>query len=253
MSDIQKDSKKDVPNKTNYSSQDFNQGSSLFFDKYHSYLSKKIERLTSALYVITGFLSHDEPVRTRLRAAALDLVGQASVAHPFTPGGVQAFRAKVGEVVLLLRTAESAGLISRMNASLLCDEYAQAGTFIKDHGKDVNGSETFQDQVGLLKSGDDFEKDIFVQKDNVISKGHSKNSNKKGHDYRRKAILVLLDKKQKISIKDATDAIEGCSEKTIQRELLSLVEDGLVIKEGERRWSTYRKAPARPQVPQTAA
>jgi len=42
-----------------------------------------------------------------------------------------------------------------------------------------------------------------------------------------------------LSVKDFTRVIKDCSEKTIQRELLDLVEKGIVKKEGERRWSRY--------------
>jgi DNA-binding HxlR family transcriptional regulator len=36
--------------------------------------------------------------------------------------------------------------------------------------------------------------------------------------------------------------IRGVSEKTIQRELGALIESGLVMKQGERRWSVYSLA-----------
>lgn len=62
------------------------------------------------------------------------------------------------------------------------------------------------------------------------------------HHERKKAILELLQNKEKINVKDATEVIQGCSEKTLQRELLSLVKQGVLKKEGERRWSTYSLA-----------
>ncbi|TSC61867.1 MAG: Uncharacterized protein G01um101448_1014 [Parcubacteria group bacterium Gr01-1014_48] len=56
---------------------------------------------------------------------------------------------------------------------------------------------------------------------------------------RRESIIAVLREQGTLSIKDVTKVVRGCSEKTIQRELLSLVRDGIVMKEGERRWSTY--------------
>ncbi len=56
---------------------------------------------------------------------------------------------------------------------------------------------------------------------------------------RRNVILKLLGERSNLNIKDFATVIPSYSEKTIQRELLSLVEDGLVKKSGERRWSTY--------------
>jgi uncharacterized membrane protein len=56
---------------------------------------------------------------------------------------------------------------------------------------------------------------------------------------RRNLIISLLKRGGKYGVKDVTAFIPAVSEKTIQRELLSLVADGLIKKEGERRWSMY--------------
>jgi hypothetical protein len=56
---------------------------------------------------------------------------------------------------------------------------------------------------------------------------------------RQMRILTLLRAQAHLSIKDFASVIPDCSEKTIQRELLELVEKGIIKKEGERRWSTY--------------
>lgn len=59
----------------------------------------------------------------------------------------------------------------------------------------------------------------------------------------RKSIIIgLLKRKKEIMIKDVSPLIEGCSEKTIQRELLSMVKEGILKKEGEKRWSKYSLA-----------
>ena len=52
-------------------------------------------------------------------------------------------------------------------------------------------------------------------------------------------IISFLKGKDWTSIKDITDAIEGCSTKTIQRELADLVHQGVLKKKGDRRWSRY--------------
>ena len=62
------------------------------------------------------------------------------------------------------------------------------------------------------------------------------------HKDRRARILALLQKQERVSIKDVVREITDCSEKTIQRELAALVAQGVLKKEGERRWSTYTLA-----------
>lgn len=56
---------------------------------------------------------------------------------------------------------------------------------------------------------------------------------------RQTLILSTIKSKGESSIKDLTDVIKGCSEKTIQRELIALVNSGDLLKTGERRWSRY--------------
>jgi len=48
-----------------------------------------------------------------------------------------------------------------------------------------------------------------------------------------------LKNQSNLTIKDFSKVITDCSEKTIQRELLDMVEKGIIKKEGERRWSKY--------------
>jgi DeoR/GlpR family transcriptional regulator of sugar metabolism len=52
-------------------------------------------------------------------------------------------------------------------------------------------------------------------------------------------IKTVLEAKPNATIKDLKDIITDVSSKTIQRDLNSLIESGEVIREGERRWSTY--------------
>ena len=59
---------------------------------------------------------------------------------------------------------------------------------------------------------------------------------------RQSTIIALLKRKKEIMIKDVSPLISGCSEKTIQRELLAMVAAGILKKIGEKRWSRYTLA-----------
>ncbi len=56
---------------------------------------------------------------------------------------------------------------------------------------------------------------------------------------RAERIKTVLEAKPEATVKDIAEVITDVSEKTIQRELNSLIEKGQVIREGERRWSRY--------------
>lgn len=52
-------------------------------------------------------------------------------------------------------------------------------------------------------------------------------------------IKTVLEAKPEATIKDITDIITDVSAKTIQRDLNTMIENGEVIRQGERRWSKY--------------
>jgi predicted HTH transcriptional regulator len=138
------------------------------------------------------------------------------------------------EIGTILRLSERSGLVSVMNAKILCEEYGALSSFVHDH-EDLIFAERITPGMRVF------------EKPKQISIGQNKGqeilrtNNDKRHSNRQEEILSLFSKKDRISIKDAVSAIDGCSEKTIQREIMALVEEGVLIKEGERRWSTYRK------------
>jgi|GEM_PF-2213596 len=55
-------------------------------------------------------------------------------------------------------------------------------------------------------------------------------------------VVSFLKEKGPVSIREIRLVIKDISEKTIQRELATLVDQGRVIRTGERRWSTYMLA-----------
>ncbi len=56
---------------------------------------------------------------------------------------------------------------------------------------------------------------------------------------RRSRILEIIKDKGEATIKDISEQVTDCSEKTIQRELIDLIKDNSIVRKGERRWSKY--------------
>lgn len=99
----------------------------------------------------------------------------------------------------------------------------------------------------------------FTEMSPNFSKGHDEkqSSISKGHDSlsdgvkkasrtdmvdrinRKTSILNFIKQNKEVAIKDIQNHISDCSEKTIQRELNDLIKDGVLKKEGDRRWSKY--------------
>ena len=79
------------------------------------------------------------------------------------------------------------------------------------------------------------------EKETTVTRERSMSVSVPGMDIgsRRKKILEIVKAKGQVTINEFIDAIHGCSSKTIQRELTSLVLSGTLRKSGERRWSKY--------------
>jgi len=75
---------------------------------------------------------------------------------------------------------------------------------------------------------------------NFIDKRNS-NVSEDRKSSRREQVLSLLSR-EPISIKDISEKIVGCSEKTIQRELNTLLDERKIQRIGEKRWSRYTLA-----------
>ena len=60
---------------------------------------------------------------------------------------------------------------------------------------------------------------------------------------RREIIIKIIKEKNTATITDIKNSASGvlisCGEKTLQRELISMVSDGVLKKVGEKRWSKY--------------
>ena len=96
-------------------------------DSFAVSLAKKCERLATAEYLVTSFLSDTEPLKARLRVLSLDLVRDASLVRFGTVvselGAFETLRANISETLSLLELAFINGLISEMNFSILKREY----------------------------------------------------------------------------------------------------------------------------------
>jgi hypothetical protein len=248
MSDIQKDERTNA-HKASLRTSVPQSVQNLISTDYRAYVVKKSERLASALYVVTGFIHSDEPIRRKLRTGALDLIGLSTRPSGLSLEGIEKFKSLCVEMGVLLTTARGAGLLSEMNAGLLAEEYALLGAFISENSQTI--------REGSVLAFEELETPRMALTEPIRESSYKKSAPEKKSERkethtkragdqtdRRKTILDLVDVRGSISIKDAVSLIPGVSEKTIQRELLAMVKDGSLLKEGERRWSTYKRAPA---------
>lgn len=211
------------------------------------FIYKKAERLAKAIHLIAPAFTESASLRNRIDTTAIGLVDAAILPS-------MAARAALSRELLalssMLSIARTGGLLSAMNVELITrearallqevaayeeprlflDEAPTLSSIAKKAHLDTKPARAFPP----TESRQSRQKNKGHIKDNSPAIGHIKD--------RRDAVLSVIRNKGKASIKDLSTVIRGVSEKTIQRELSALITAGMVIKEGERRWSTYSLA-----------
>lgn len=233
-------------------------------DRIYRAVSLKTERLVSAVHLVTGLMDTKEKLRTELRSTAVesmnDLYELAHVSYGLKNFVSDKIIDRISHVVSLLEVGLTGGLISQMNYSILKAEYSKLkDALVKFYVTNGVGSYTLPNlffgseeifrskEEGSLK---DTTKMSLRKKDEPsvrVIKDRLTEPNVKGKNYRQELVVKLIKDSLEYTIKDIISGVSlidsnvDCSDKTIQRDLLSLVASGVLIKKGERRWSRYSK------------
>jgi hypothetical protein len=195
----------------------------------------KGQKIVAALYLVSNHLADQEPLKTRLRTEALALLSAQSEATQSTVGT---------SIIDLLKVAFLANLISDQNISILCRELT-AYLSPQEQGTNHILDPLFlgSDQTNPLMTTIKKSHALSFMSDNLSLNNTTKNYKNdaiiENKNKRQSQILSLINERKSLGIKDIASLFTDISEKTIQRELISLVEAGKITKRGSKRWSIY--------------
>ena len=199
--------------------------------KYQQLDSHKGQKIVAALYLVTHHLSDSDPIKQQVRLRSLALVDTDA----------NNISAIVATVQNLLNVAGMAGIISEKNVAILQSE-------IKNYLTEYNDQMTIAPffQTDVAKSLSDKNDPIRDKMSFTSIMSNTRNTSHISREYksntkdkRQKEILTFINNRKSVAIKDITVLFPDVSEKTIQRELSTLVELGQVTKRGSKRWSIY--------------
>lgn len=204
------------------------------------------ERLASAIYLITSFFTDLEPIKWKLRTLASEMVSLSvslnNVAVKDRESLVSDLKDSILKTARYFSVASNAGIISRDNGELMQEE-------LRKYSNALSHQTTVTD---LLKVGAlDLEAEKTAKHLMIERKIEAPTSPKPLKEFgvvrvkknnRQSIIIGVLKRKREIMIKDVSLLVNGCSEKTIQRELSNMVKSGVLKKTGEKRWSKYSLA-----------
>ena len=246
---------------------DFGQTSEISLRDTHFLVSfRKVNKLITALYMVTDILDTTEPLRTRLRTLGAQIVSDT---HSYS---LEIDR-KIDEILSLLEIAFLVGMISEMNFNILKREFlalkqsaqeSQKGLSLPDKKVGVVDLEKFFDDDNIFRNNSFQEEPrssrlgightrIGVQKGGTLLKALSdkipklslggNNFHVLKEERRKEIIAVIKDNRDGLTITDIKSKGQGSllnyGEKTLQRELVSMVKEGILRKAGEKRWSKY--------------
>lgn len=255
---------------TNMIQKDTNNGqfaSSMSDKDFGRYIKLKLEKLSSASYMVTNFLPDTEPLKWKIREKAIETVsfvnqGQSDTDKGHTIASHHLINT-LQQIIAFLDMGLASGSVSQMNFQILKQEYQ--GVLISIRQKIATAFEksvempTFLPNTETVSSTDYSSHNVakpapevsqhqkHIPHDNrTTSPGHntqhqSVNSNRDKND-RQEKIKTFLKGRGWVAIKDIARIIPGVSVKTIQRELSDMVDSGALRKKGERRWSRYTLA-----------
>jgi len=233
----------------------------------------KTNKLITALYMVTDIMEKEEPIRAKLRSLGIEILSDPEGLRYGGAYGASMSITRIEQIISFLNIASAMNFISDMNCSILTKEFVELRKTIQDKVETKPSwleEFLFEDKsIGQDKpsNGQEISTRIGVQKGSTLMKALSNKTRFLSHNHgqskiqnmsraedfniikqqrRDRIINILKNNGGNASIKDirvkinigAPDALV-CSEKTLQRELMSMTKDGVLYKTGEKRWTQY--------------
>lgn len=230
--------------------------------------NKKTEKLVTALYMVTDCMEADESLKGKLRQLGVELLSDMYRVSTLSPIDkhlhISISLSRVYEIISFVEIANTIGFISDMNTSILKKEFVILIGELESHqSKDKHFTFTLDENMfslptlsnnfssidkynhkeGIKDKRTNYNSMSFINNKNIPSFNQNQNpvhrvSTALEKQERVSKILAIIKDKE-VSIKDISVKITDCSEKTIQRELNTLVDKGQIKKTGAKRWSKY--------------
>lgn len=221
-------------------------------DNYYKYIFKKTEKIVCSVFYIISHSDKSQKIvfesLTDAAKFALDSVLDSLRRERYAAR--EALYTLLSGLLALesnIRLAEAASLMSGDVADLLSSEIRAVSRALKQYlvyEREMAASLSdlsADDGFAAIPSG-------FIRPRAMRRKGEETASSRtepdtKGHHgQRRQAIKDILSADKELSIKDISNKMTGISEKTLQREINAMVNAGIILKKGAKRWSRYSLA-----------
>jgi hypothetical protein len=210
---------------------------------------RKAENISSAVFLVSDTMSDAGELKTKIKDLALRLIADCSLIKNVPVGekvkNIHSLEAIALNLSSLFQVSSVSGMVSPMNSSVVRSEIQAFIALLVSYTKSIHdlaislvkeSAVVSEPNLAMPSQPVASAEATTVKKQSGQANGQTKVTRK---DTRERTILEFIKTKDSVNIKDIARNVRGCSEKTIQRELLKMVDSGLVKKTGERRWSRY--------------
>jgi DNA-binding transcriptional ArsR family regulator len=225
--------------------------------EYFNNVFKKTEKLISVTFYILSHINYSKQSETHIaliKDKALKTHEEALATLRLqtyeASEGLLSFQHALVSLESTLRIAEAAGVVPASITELLFGQVLTIERYLTNHYlevpqisfadtmslPDTRGSKTTEKKLVRKEASAPRRRQVHIPGNDISSDAYLVYSHLTD---RAERIKTVLEAKPQATIRDIAEIITDVSEKTIQRELNSLIEKGQVIREGERRWSKY--------------
>jgi hypothetical protein len=217
-------------------------------DNYYRHIFKKTEKIISVVFYILNNVDIDKKSETLVS----NLASKAHFAHENALRSLEVKLMSSKEVLeqfaqslvgldSSLRVASASGFISNEVLGVVVNEIDAVLRGLKTYiNTNTNTDDLlFGSSYPSVYSGEVVQTGQYTQKKRPTATVAAPTAAVSSVSDRRERIKTILEAKKEATIKDISEIITDVSEKTIQRELNAMIEENLVKRQGERRWSKY--------------
>lgn len=222
-------------------------------NKNCNYIHDRAQKITEALYRVTEFFPREEPLKWLLRKRALSIFNTTIKINGSSPHErihfIDEASVAIPKMIKVLELASVGSFISQANFEVLKREYGTLCDFISSKREEflpepmlLNTSSIGHKSIGHDMS-DRQEQEITAEQPEEKNKkdNNNNNTNGEGNLERKHKIVDFIGKRGWVSVGEVADEVfnGSISSKTVQRDLTALTKQGVVQKEGNKRWRRY--------------
>ena len=217
-------------------------------DDYYRHIFKKTEKIISVVFYILNNTDTDKRSETHIG----NIAGKAHFAHENALRSLEVKLANAKEVLeqfaqalialdSTLRISNASGVITQEVLGVVTGEIDTVLRSLSPYiSNETSMSSMLSSQMASSAASSTTPSSAQVPAPRKAPAGSQNTAPKASPSPdRRTRIQTIVEAKGEASIKDISEIITDCSEKTVQREINTMIADNIIQRHGERRWSKY--------------